>query len=72
MRCAPIQTPNSQTLWDKKQVARYCRVSTYTVDAWVTGRRRGPRFLKVGNLVRFIPSDVFEFLESCARSGNAA
>lgn len=57
-------------LWDKKTTARFLRVSVFTLDQWVSGRRfSGLRHIKVGSLVRFKPADVHAFVESCARGG---
>ena len=58
-----IQDPRA--LWNKRQVARFLDVAVSTVDQWVSGKRSGigPRFLKVGSLVRFDPEDVHAYVE---------
>jgi len=70
-----IQTIQSiselENLWNKPQVAKFLNVSTATVDQWVS-RRTGPRFFKVGALVRFKPADVYQYLENCRSGGGIA
>ncbi len=58
------QTP----LKDKRFAAKYFDVSVGTVDRWIASGR-GPRFIKVGNLVRFRIEDLADFVERNARGG---
>lgn len=68
-RTQQVQANPNDGLWDKKQTARFFGVSPFLVDRWCS-RGGGPRYVKVGPLVRFRPSDVFEFLESNIRGGS--
>jgi excisionase family DNA binding protein len=60
-----------EPLWNKRDVARYLGISPATLSIWVH-ERRGPRFIKVGPLVRFRPADVYAYLESCPGGGGLA
>lgn len=51
-----------QNLINKKQVAEILGVSVKTVDLWIA-QGKGPKHLRVGRLVKFIPSDVEEFIQ---------
>ena len=50
-----------ETLLDEKELSRLLRVSIGTLRFWRT-IERGPRYRKVGQLVRYSPSDVHEWL----------
>lgn len=50
-----------ETLLDEKELSRLFRVSIGTLRFWRT-IKRGPRYRKVGQLVRYAPSDVHEWL----------
>ena len=50
-----------ETLLDEKELSRLFRVSIGTLRFWRT-IGRGPRYRKVGQLVRYAPSDVHEWL----------
>jgi excisionase family DNA binding protein len=63
--------PETDSLWDKKKLAKFLDVSVSTVDQWIT-QKRGPRYIKVGVLVRFKPADVHEFVEQCRPDGGVA
>lgn len=52
---------NLETLLDEKELSRLLRVSICTLRFWRT-IERGPRYRKVGQLVRYAPSDVHEWL----------
>jgi predicted DNA-binding transcriptional regulator AlpA len=60
-----------ETLLDEKELARLIRVSTGTLRFWrINGK--GPRYRKVGQLVRYAPSDVNEWLNSRPTGGELA
>ena len=50
-----------ETLLDEKELSQLLRVSIGTLRFWRT-IERGPRYRKVGQLVRYAPSDVHEWL----------
>ena len=50
-----------EILLDEKELSRLFRVSIGTLRFWRT-IGRGPRYRKVGQLVRYAPSDVHEWL----------
>lgn len=50
-----------ETLLDEKELSRLLRVSIGTLRFWRT-IGRGPRYRKVGQLVRYAPSDVHDWL----------
>jgi len=52
-----------ETLLDEKELSRLLRVSIGTLRFW-RAVDRGPRFRKVGQLVRYAPSDVQAWLNS--------
>ena len=45
-----------------KEVARLLGVSTQCLAVWRCYRRHGLRYIKIGNLVRYYPGDVVEFV----------
>jgi predicted DNA-binding transcriptional regulator AlpA len=51
-----------ETLIDEKELSRLLRVSIGTLRFWRT-LGRGPRYRKVGQLVRYAPSEVQEWLD---------
>jgi predicted DNA-binding transcriptional regulator AlpA len=57
-----------QTLLDERDVARWIRVSVATLRYW-RGEGKGPRYRKVGQLVRYAPSDVQDWLNSRPAGG---
>jgi excisionase family DNA binding protein len=57
-----------EELKNKAFLARYLGVSMGTVNRWVH-EGRGPRYVKVGNLVRYRMEDVREFLDRCPSGG---
>ena len=58
-----------ETLLDEKDLARLIRVSTGTLRYW-RAEGKGPRFRKVGQLVRYAPSDVLGWLNSRPSGGD--
>lgn len=50
-----------EALLDEKQLAQWLRVSIGTLRYW-RGEDKGPRYRKVGQLVRYAPSDVTDWL----------
>ncbi len=59
-----------ETLLDEKELSRLFRVSIGTLRFW-RAIGRGPRYRKVGQLVRYAPSDVQEWLNSRPTGGEA-
>ncbi len=59
-----------ETLLDEKELSRLFRVSIGTLRFW-RAIGRGPRYRKVGQLVRYAPSDVQEWLKSRPTGGEA-
>jgi len=60
-----------ETLLDEKELSQLLRVSIGTLRFWRT-IERGPRYRKVGQLVRYAPSDVQEWLNRRPSGGEAA
>jgi predicted DNA-binding transcriptional regulator AlpA len=50
-----------EALLDEKELAQWLRVSIGTLRYWRT-EGKGPRYRKVGQLVRYSPSDVQDWL----------
>jgi predicted DNA-binding transcriptional regulator AlpA len=59
-----------ETLLDEKELSRLLRVSIGTLRFWRT-IDRGPRYRKVGQLVRYAPSEVQEWLSRRPSGGEA-
>ncbi len=59
-----------EALLDEREVARWIRVSVATLRYW-RSEGKGPRYRKVGQLVRYAPSDVQEWLNSRPSGGEA-
>jgi predicted DNA-binding transcriptional regulator AlpA len=57
-----------ETLLDERDVARWIRVSVATLRYW-RGEGKGPRYRKVGQLVRYAPSDVQDWLDTRPAGG---
>ena len=57
-----------ETLLDEREVARWIRVSVATLRYW-RGEGKGPRYRKVGQLVRYAPSDVQDWLNTRPAGG---
>ena len=47
------------------EAAEVLGCSEGTLRQWVMKRRQGLRWLKMGRLVRFRPSDLCEFMQRC-------
>ena len=60
-----------ETLLDEKDLSRLLRVSIGTLRFWRT-IERGPRYRKVGQLVRYAPSDVHDWLSRRPTGGEVA
>jgi predicted DNA-binding transcriptional regulator AlpA len=61
-----------ETLLDEKDLSRLLRVSIgMTLRFWRT-IERGPRYRKVGQLVRYAPSDVHDWLNRRPTGGEVA
>lgn len=65
------QVTMTETLWDKRDTAKYLGVSVKTLDRWLY-ENRGPQGIKVGVQVRFKPSSVQSFIDSCPTVGGRA
>lgn len=52
-----------ENLLDKKQLAEKLNISVKTIDLWMRSGK-GPRFIRIGKLVRFKKQDVEEFIEN--------
>jgi excisionase family DNA binding protein len=59
-----------EQLLDEKELAQLIRVSRGTLRYW-RAEGKGPRYRKVGQLVRYAPSDVHEWLNSRPSGGEA-
>jgi predicted DNA-binding transcriptional regulator AlpA len=59
-----------ETLLNERQLSRLIGVSIGTLRLWRSGRK-GPRFRKVGQLVRYAPSDVNDWLSRRPTGGEA-
>ncbi len=57
-----------EALLDERDVARWIRVSVATLRYW-RGEGKGPRYRKIGQLVRYAPADVREWLNSRPAGG---
>ena len=57
-----------ETLLNEKELSRLFRVSIGTLRFW-RAIGRGPRYRKVGQLVRYAPSDVNDWLNRCPAGG---
>ena len=54
-------------LLTREEAAMFLRVSPSTLETWVT-RKKGPKFVKVGSLVRYRLTDLEDYL--CDRTQN--
>jgi hypothetical protein len=60
-----------EVLLNEKELARLFRVSIGTLRYWrIHGR--GPRYRKVGQMVRYAPSDVHDWLDRRPTGGDYA
>lgn len=60
------QAPES--LLDEREVARWIRVSVATLRYW-RSEGKGPRYRKIGQLVRYAPADVRDWLNTRPAGG---
>jgi excisionase family DNA binding protein len=60
-------TVNSRASWalTESQVAEQLGLSVATLRAW-RHRGRGPRFVRFGRAVRYLPADLAEFVRASA------
>ncbi len=61
---------NLEVLLNEKELSQLFRVSIGTLRFWRT-IGRGPRYRKVGQSVRYAPSDIFAWLDSRPTGGEA-
>ena len=66
MRTEPIEP----YLKDKRFAARYLGVSVHKIHKMIQ-EGTGPRFVKIGSLVRFRPEDLAAYIEANSRGGQA-
>ncbi|MBI3896451.1 MAG: helix-turn-helix domain-containing protein [Acidobacteria bacterium] len=59
-----------EKLLDEKELAQLIRVSIPTLRYW-RSEGKGPRFRKVGQMVRYAPSDVTAWLNSRPTGGES-
>lgn len=59
-----VDVPSVMT---QKELAELCKISERTLEDWRL-RGGGPRYTKVGRLVRYLRADVLAFLERGART----
>ena len=62
--CVVVATRRPAALTER-QVAEQLGLSVATLRAW-RHRGKGPRFLRLGRSVRYLPADVDEFLRASA------
>jgi excisionase family DNA binding protein len=60
-----IDSTRRPTALTERQVAEQLGLSVATLRAW-RHRGKGPRFLRLGHSVRYLPSDVDEFVRASA------
>jgi excisionase family DNA binding protein len=65
-----VATRNENNLLNKKEAARFLNVSIKTLDRWIY-ERRGPKYYKIGALVRYRDEDLIAFLEACPTGGGS-
>jgi excisionase family DNA binding protein len=62
---------NTRPLATRKEVAQFLRVSVQRMEQWAH-RGKGPRFTKVGRLVRYDWADVEKWLTAQEAGGEKA
>lgn len=62
---AAIDITRRTTALTERQVAEQLGLSVATLRAW-RHRGKGPRFLRLGRSVRYLPADVDEFVRASA------
>jgi excisionase family DNA binding protein len=60
-----------ETLLEEKELAETLQVSLGTLRMW-RAERKGPRFHRIGQLIRYSPSDVRAWLTNRQGGGEAA
>ena len=55
----------------EQEVAQRLKLSVATLRSWRL-RRRGPRYVRFGRAVRYLPADIDLYVESCAVEGRTA
>jgi predicted DNA-binding transcriptional regulator AlpA len=60
-----------ETLLDEKELAETLQVSIGTLRNWRTDRK-GPRFHRIGQMIRYTPSDVKDWLLKRRAGGDIA
>jgi excisionase family DNA binding protein len=62
---------DARSVMSNKEAARFLRVSHRTLEDWrLTGR--GPRFVKLGRLVRYLRTDLLDFLDQNSFTNTSA
>ena len=56
-------------LINKKQLAELLNISVKTLDLWVS-KGKGPRYLKIGRMVRFTKADVENFIQNLSENSS--
>ena len=59
------RTPNSRAALTESEVADQLGLSVATLRAW-RHRGKGPRFLRFGRAVRYLPADLEDFIRASA------
>ncbi len=59
------RAPDSARALTEREVAQLLGLSVATLRAW-RHRGKGPRFLRLGRSVRYLPSDVDDFVRASA------
>lgn len=59
------QTSNTTRALTEREVAELLGLSVATLRAW-RHRGKGPRFLRLGRSVRYLPSDLADFVRASA------
>ena len=59
------QTPDTARALAEREVADMLGLSVATLRAW-RHRGKGPRFLRLGRSVRYLPSDLADFVRASA------
>lgn len=63
---------SSDKLMDEFEFCRQVGISVGTARNWRCSRLAGPRFVKIGRLVRYRQSDIDEWIEEQVQGGNGA
>jgi excisionase family DNA binding protein len=66
-----VATRTETDLRTKKEAARFLNVSVKTLDRWIY-EKRGPKYYKVGCLVRYRNEDLIAFLDTCPTGGGSS